>query len=324
MVQMTTALLNPWLTYCLGRTDDYALQQADGRYLRAGAPVSYEAMMQHLQGMITIGTYVINEHGLCHFAVFDDDAADGLRTLHTLQTSLAGLGVVSYLELSRRGAHLWVFLAEPMEPLALRRWLLLYCPAGVEFYPKQDALTPARPYGSLVRLPLGVHQRSGQRYPFVEVVNGAVVPLAASVCDLLALFPAFERVPVPQLVPVAAGAPVSQSIPADIPFQPPSGVQAVAPQSIRDWCLTQDPLAVIGRYVALDSKGLGCCPFGWHHGDGVDTHPSLYVYRPTVPNLRCWYCHTWRQGGSLFDFLRYYYGLEARDLWSRLQAGAHL
>lgn len=321
MVQVTSTLLDSWLSYCLGRRDDYAVQHQDGRYLRARAPLTYDVIMQHLQGLLTIGTYVIDEHGLCRFAVFDDDTLDGLMRLHSLQTSLAGRGIPSYLEQSRRGAHLWVFLASAVSPALLRAWLLPFCPAGVEFYPKQDAITPERPYGSLVRLPLGVHRLSGARYPFVELVNGVPLLLASSMLDMLTLFPSFERAVVPEMVePLSSSASPAAYTP--IPFTASCQELSRVPQSIRDWCYGQDAVTVIGRYVALDEKGMGCCPFGWHHADGVDQHPSLWVYRPSYPGICCWYCNTWGQGGSLFDFLRYYYGLEPSDLWSRLCAGA--
>jgi hypothetical protein len=320
MVQITSTLLDSWASYCVGRRDEYAIQHQDGRYLRAGSPLTYDVIIQHLQGMLTIGTYVIDEAGLCHFAVFDDDTPDGLMRLHSLHTSLAGRGIPSYLEQSRRGAHLWVFLAAPVSPALLRSWLLPFCPAGVEFYPKQDALTPDRPYGSLVRLPLGVHRLSGARYPFVELVNGVPLLLASSVLDMLTLFPSLQRVTVPETVALPASS-VPPVAPTDIPFT--CQMASSVPPTIRAWCLQYDPLEVIGRYVALDEKGMGCCPFGWHHDDGVDTHPSLWVYRPSsASSLCCWYCNTWGQGGSLFDFLRYYYGLEASDLWSRLCSGA--
>ncbi len=303
----------------MGRRNDFATQHQDGRYLRAGYPLTYDVIMQHLQGLLTIGTYVIDEYGLCHFAVYDDDTPDGLHTLHSLQTGLSGRGIPSYLEQSRRGAHLWVFLAAAVSPALLRSWLLPFCPPGVEFYPKQDALTPNRPYGSLVRLPLGVHRLSGARYPFVELVNRVPVLLAPSMLDLLTLFPSFQRVTVPESI-----APPESSMPppvhTDIPFS--CQMASSVPPNIRAWCMQYDPLAVIGRFVALDEKGMGCCPFGWHHDDGVDTHPSLWVYRPSASSVCCWYCNTWGQGGSLFDFLRYYYGLEASDLLSRLCSGA--
>jgi hypothetical protein len=92
--------------------------------------------------------------------------------------------------------------------------------------------------------------------------------------------------------------------------------------TIRGWCASQDALSIIGRYVSLDQNGLGCCPFGWHHDDGVDTHPSFVAYCPISLGICCWYCHTWQQGGSLFDFLRLYYGLDARELWHLILSGA--
>jgi hypothetical protein len=323
MVYVTSALLNPWLSYCLGRRTDYALQQEDGRYLRQGMPLTIQVVMQHLRGDLTIGGYVIDEYGLCRFAVYDSDTADGLLTLHTLQTSLAGVGVITYLEQSRRGAHLWVFFEQPLPAVQVRAWLLPLCPAGVEFYPKQDRLSPDRPFGSIIRLPLGVHRQSGECYPFVSLVDEVPVPLAPSVVDLLMLFPTFWRVPVSMVPLVAPVTDVAASAQTPIPFNSSGLTSSDGVQSIRDWCRAFDPVSVIGRYVALDQKGMGCCPFGSHHDDGVDSHPSFYVYRPMYPDVYCWYCHVWQAGGSLFDFLRYYYGLEARELWSRILGGAH-
>ena len=74
----------------------------------------------------------------------------------------------------------------------------------------------------------------------------------------------------------------------------------------------------LSRYVDLNSTGVGQCPFHWHHSNG-DTHASFKVYRPGVPGGYCWYCYAWQQGGSIFDFLRYYYRLDAATLWRRLQ-----
>jgi hypothetical protein len=91
--------------------------------------------------------------------------------------------------------------------------------------------------------------------------------------------------------------------------------------TIRDWCLHQEAVRVIHQYVDLDESGLGCCPFGWHHSDGRDSHPSLWVHEPSGSDLACWYCHTWQRGGSVFDFLRFYYALDVRTLWQRIQAG---
>lgn len=91
--------------------------------------------------------------------------------------------------------------------------------------------------------------------------------------------------------------------------------------TIHAWCDRQDALSVIGRYVQLDRRGMACCPFGWHHSDGKDSHPSLWVHAPTASGGPCWYCNTWRRGGNLFDFLCLWYDVAPREMWRRIQTG---
>ncbi|GHO88312.1 TOTE conflict system archaeo-eukaryotic primase domain-containing protein [Dictyobacter formicarum] len=324
MVVVTKHLLDAFMACCVGRRDDYAYQRSDGRYYRAGCPLTYDVVYRHLQGVQTIGSYLIDEYGLCRFAVFDSDASSGLVDLLQAQMQLAGAGVPSYLEQSRRGAHLRVFFRDPASPALARRWLLPFCPSGVEFYPKQDALSESMPLGSLVRLPLGVHRLTGECYPFVTWSQGQFVPVAASLADMLAWFSTVQRAPVPASAPSLVTDQAAPTTPRAISFNPVARTDSAGSSlTIRDWCNQQDPVAIISRYVQLDQRGLGCCPFGAHHDDGVDTHPSFRAYYPTYPDICCWYCHVWRQGGSLFDFLRYYYGLSARDLWSHILAGGH-
>jgi hypothetical protein len=308
---------------------------SDGHYVRIRSDLTYEELFWHFQGCQTLGTYIINEDNLCTFAVFDSDAPTGLFDLAAVNMNLATSGIPSYLELSRRGAHLWVFFTEPLSPVQVRAWLLPYAPAGVEFYPKQDQASWQHP-GSLIRLPLGVHQRSGERYPFVALVDGQPLPLFSSVVDALGWFETIDRANVPSLptispqrdggsLPTISPQRDSGSLPTqqNISFKKREPSTTVGGTStVRDWCASQDPLVVIGRYVNLDGSGRGCCPFGWHHDDGVDTHPSFVAYRPTFPDICCWYCHVWKSGGSLFDFLRLYYGLEPRQLWHHLLSGA--
>jgi hypothetical protein len=189
----------------VSRRDDYAIQQADGRYLRAARPLTYSTLLRHLQGVETIGTYVIDERGLCRYALFDDDREDDdlserVKTLVEVQRRLRADDIPSYLEGSRRGAHLWVFCSRLVPASQLRRWLLPYCPPGVEFYPKQDEGT--REYGSLVRLPLGVHRRTNCRYWFFSWHDDGrlhLVPMARSVFESLAALVRLQRALVPDL-----------------------------------------------------------------------------------------------------------------------------
>lgn len=313
--------LRTFACLCIGRHDDYALQRGDGGYYRVGRMLTFDDLRLHLAGQHTIGTYLITEGGLCRFAVFDADSAAGLVELLAVQSRLSHDGIVSYLEGSRRGGHLRVFLAAPAPAALVRRWLLPYCPAGVEFYPKQDSASFEHP-GSLMRVPFGVHLLSGRRYPFVSLVDGKLVPVARSVSDALLWLSTVERVSVPDLATVPEDDTRAQLTTKKIAFKKSVNISnAEQGLTIRDWCLSQDARVVIGRYVGLDQRGMGCCPFGWHHSDGRDVHPSFRVYTPSGSDLCCWYCHVLQGGGSLFDFLRLYLNLDARTLWHRILLG---
>jgi hypothetical protein len=296
----------------IGRSNDFAQQRANGGYWRVGRALTLADLANHLRGQWTLGTYVTNEQGRCRFAVYDADSQDGLRELRHVQTVLAHQGLPAYLERSRRGGHLWVFFVEPVPASQVRAWLLPWCPTGVEFYPKQ---AEGAGYGSLIRLPLGVHLRSRKRYPFVEWVEREPVPVARSVSETLDWFSTVRRAQVPALQPASPRAARTQETSFSFSRQT---TMPTFPATIRDWCAAQDPYRVIGRSVDLNSQGIGQCPFNWHHAHG-DTRPSFKVYTPGRPGGYCWYCYTWEQGGSVFDFLRYWHNLDARELWQRLQ-----
>lgn len=319
LVETQRAILTTFLHTFISRRNAFAVQRPDGGYWSMKRPLTLHEVVKHLTGTQTLGSYVINERGLCPYAVFDADSEDGLSTLSKLQTELASHAIPSYLEQSRRGGHLWVFLTTPVPASQVRAWLLPHCPAGIEFYPKQDE---GHGYGSLIRVPFGIHRKSGKRYPFVEWHTGGMVPVAHTLKESLVWLTTLERVTVPPLnvfpnTPGHArtnGKKTSFSSHAHL-------APTFNPQSIRTWCASQDAFAVISRYVSLNAQGIGCCPFGWHHTNGRDTHASFKVYTPGVPGGYCWYCHVWQQGGSIFDFLRYYHNLDARTLWRQIQEG---
>jgi hypothetical protein len=326
---ITDSLLHEYSRMFVSRRDDYALQQVNGRYLRVGSPVTKTALHNHLDGAESLGTYVIDERGRCRFAVFDADAHNGLDVLLGVQGQLAEDGIPSYLERSRRGGHLWVLLQLPVLASQVRSWLLPYCPAGVEFYPKQDE---GNGYGSLIRLPLGVHLLSGCRYPFVEWMPGGLVEVAPTINEMIEWLAVSERVAVPTPA-LRAAVPVLQAAPfpphdlgghTHIVSNPHAMNTTLAPSptmTIHEWCAMQDPYALIGGYVQLDDHGMGCCPFGWHHDDGRDAHPSFRVYLPRSASAACWYCYTGELGGNVFDFLLLYHHLDTRILWHRILSG---
>ncbi|MGH2507053.1 MAG: TOTE conflict system archaeo-eukaryotic primase domain-containing protein [Ktedonobacteraceae bacterium] len=317
MFTSTDAQAQLLANFCLGRLSDYAVQEADGHYRRVGAPITLTVMRRHLDGVHTIGTYLMDEQGYCFFAVFDADQENGLHLLAHVQERLEADGIHSYLEASRRGGHLWVFLTAPVPAWAVRRWLLPYCPAGVEFYPKQDHTSN---YGSLMRVPLGIHRRSGKRYAFLMWRQGRLVPVGLGMEDVLVVLAACERVTVPPDLSTAQEQVErehlhTQSQTKNVPQHPSVGYTTIA-----DWCAAQDPFDLIGNYVRLDSRGLGQCPFGEHHRNGTDLHPSFQVYQPKRPGGGCWRCYTGEVSGNVFNFLQLYRGLTAAALWAQLRS----
>jgi len=288
----------------------YAVQQRSGVYWRRPEPLSLSLLSAHLAGQVTLGTYLLDAHSCCSFAVFDSD--EGLECLVVLARELAQQGISTTLEASRRGGHLWVHFVEPTLASLVRSWLLPYAQRfGIELYPKQDVLD-VDGSGSLLRLPLGMHRRSRGWYPFLHVSpDGLWVPVSETImacCEWVVTH--VERVQVPEN---------ARNVVAPVVNVPQNGVSVErrGRGSIRAWCRSQDVMAVIGQYVSLNGRGIGSCPFHEHHLHG-DVHPSFQVFPDSD---QCWYCYTWARGGDLFDFLCLYHGLTPQEGWSRLQRG---
>jgi hypothetical protein len=146
---------------------------------RDGRRLSVELLMEHLNGQVTIGLYSLNPRTQrSKWVAIDADYANALEDLLKLQWELRQDGVEAALEKSRRGAHLWIFAAEPLLArdcrmyiynLALRLKLPVKGGAGlaegIEVFPRQDQLGPEE-FGNAMRGPLGVHRATGKRYWF--------------------------------------------------------------------------------------------------------------------------------------------------------------
>jgi hypothetical protein len=168
-------LLPAWLALFLNRAQPYARQQEDGSYRWVHAPCDVRTLARHLRGEETIALAALDKVGRCRWACLDADGTDGLAQLHRVRDALAARGVMALLEASRRGGHLWLLFDQPTPAVrarALLRGLLQelvaagrFSTAGLEIYPDAD-----RPdaLGHAVRLPLGVHRRTGRRYPLLD------------------------------------------------------------------------------------------------------------------------------------------------------------
>ena len=159
-----------------------------------GAPLTLteETIRQHLEGKITVGLYAINPSTQrCKWVAIDADYKNAMEDLLKLQYYLGQDKVEPALEMSKRGGHLWIFLAAPLLAkecriyiynLALKLGVPVKCsgPAdGIEVFPKHDAIG-AGEFGNAIRGPLGIHRGAARRFWFY----GADYTLEAQVAYL--------------------------------------------------------------------------------------------------------------------------------------------
>jgi hypothetical protein len=176
-----------------GRENVYARQWAaeggEGGYTPVREPLTVAAARNHLLGNITVGVYPVRLDNTVTFFAFDIDIrkqalarargslAEARRIKEAvaqesqrMQADLAGLGLSALLEDSGyKGRHLWVFLEAPEDAAVARQFGALFMrsyPLGapdlqLEFFPKQASTGSG--IGNLIKLPLGIHRRTGRR-----------------------------------------------------------------------------------------------------------------------------------------------------------------
>jgi hypothetical protein len=269
------------------RWDLFARQLDDGRYICVHEPMNVSHLFSHLKGEITLGTYVLDEHSQARFLVLDADDPQGWESLGSLAKALAAENVTAYLETSRRGGHLWLFLAHAVAGKDVRAFgqglLAAHHIEGVELFPKQDQLASGP--GSLVRMPFGVHRLTGQRYTFVTADGGHLAPTIRRQIQLLA-----ESETVPEATFEGYGA-IAAKLNQTESRLSPDRVRRVSDE-------IKDSISVfefVSRYLPLTSTGnsaTGLCPFHDDH------HASLGV------NVQenYWHCFAGCGGGSVIDF----------------------
>ena len=175
------------------RYDMFPVQRPDGSYVTLKRKLSLDLIISHLQGFVTLGAYALDAESQAGWICLDADTPDQWQRTWDLAEALHSQNVVPYLESSRRGGHLWLFLDSLPGAEARRfghRLQAEYHLTDVELYPKQDELKTGP--GSLVRLPFGVHRKTGKRYGFVGL-DGQ--PLAPTLREQIALLAEPQHVP---------------------------------------------------------------------------------------------------------------------------------
>jgi hypothetical protein len=146
----------------------------------SGGPLllTEKTIRDHLEGKITMGLYAINPvNQRCKWVAIDADYATAMDDLIKLQYQLTRDRVESALEMSKRGGHLWIFMAVPL--LARKCRIYIYDLAqklgvpvkgsgladGIEVFPKHDEIQEGA-FGNAIRGPLGIHRGAKRRFWF--------------------------------------------------------------------------------------------------------------------------------------------------------------
>src|SRR5690606_12079273 len=207
--------------------------------------------------------------------------------LLTLAAHLEQQDITPYLELSRRGGHLWLF-TPPLAGMFARRfghWLVSeHGLSGIEVYPKQDELVSGP--GSLVRLPLGIHRKTGRKYHFITC-DGQ--PLAPTIRQQIHLLTSPKPIPQPYILkglantlPTLQTRPTPDFHPTIMPTEDTLSERIKSRISVFEF---------VSQYVELDAKHTGFCPF---HDDQIRSFGISEAGN-------YWYCFAGGGGGSVIE-----------------------
>lgn len=169
-------------------------------YLPVYHHLSEMDVQNHFEGKETLAVYLLRADNTVNFMVIDIDISRQVREegltegseqnwiefvwLETskLLTALHQMNLSAYAENSgHKGMHIWLFFSEPVparEARLLGKRLMEKAgeaPAGVtrELFPKEDRVDK-NAFGSLIKLPLGIHKLTGKRCQFLNTSGKAV------------------------------------------------------------------------------------------------------------------------------------------------------
>ena len=186
-------LMSLFMTLFSGREDCFARQWADKKENKSGyVPVRYamgiKHVEEHLSGLKTYGIYLLRGDSTVQCGVIDADihAEYRNRKITAAQKRLVSrekyymvnqimeksqeLGICPLLEYSgQKGYHLWFFFKSPVPALKVKSFLTRIAEPvnhdissfNLEVFPKQAQLS-GKGLGNLVKLPLGIHRKSGK------------------------------------------------------------------------------------------------------------------------------------------------------------------
>lgn len=300
MVELTPELVQGYANTFIHRWDAYPRQRPGQRtYTTIRQPLTIDVVVEHLLGTTTIGAYALSPGSTARWVVLDADSQNEWQGFIRMAADLATQGIDTRLEKSRAGGHLWFFTQE-IDGSSARRFgrqiaLEYGLPESFEVFPKQEKLRE-NGVGSFVRLPLGIHQKTGKRYHFVTSEGK---PLAPSIREQIALMVSPPLVPEEFITSMVER--YNERVQAERPR--PQSQKKYSPREadpstpLSEQIKAAIPLdEYVERFggVMLDRDLMGLCPF---HDD---REKSFGVDLSSDPPG--WHCFACNMGGSIIDF----------------------
>ena len=170
-------------------------QEGKVSYSKVEKPLDKEAVISHINGVTTVGEYIVRNDNCINFAVLDIDISseyikniqvnsdiysDYLSeafnyALFIKNTLKEKTGADSYIEFSGyKGYHVWFFFEKPLHAKNGRKFVNYLINEhkfrphiNVEIFPKENKLNSGS-IGSLIKLPLGINLYTGKETYFVN------------------------------------------------------------------------------------------------------------------------------------------------------------
>ncbi|MCD6419421.1 MAG: hypothetical protein J7L41_01735 [Synergistetes bacterium] len=198
-----------------GREGVYARQwiKSDGSsgYSPIREPFTPRVAKNHILGNYTVGIYQLRYDNTINFMAFDIDVPKPLlskflsseeehQRINKLHLEVASkivakaesLGINAYIEDSGfKGKHVWIFFDSPITAfmgMTLGRGIIssigeIHPEANIEIFPKQ-VYVKKDGLGALIKLPLGIHLRSGKRSLFVDTDGNIIKDQLSYLLDI--------------------------------------------------------------------------------------------------------------------------------------------
>ena len=199
--QMTANPLSALRALFVNRSDCYCIQLKQG-YSKIPQPLTDQILQQHLDGKTTVGSYQLDTNNLVKWLCLDLDPEKLSDHKETAKQILSILLQKTkdkegnetpriwpnciVLEASRYpdpSYHIWLLFLIPLEAKAAR-WIgqrilemANLSPKQIEVFPKQNEITPERPYGNFVKLPFGKHQVEGKWSRLLDLETFEPLPI---------------------------------------------------------------------------------------------------------------------------------------------------